>query len=211
VTGGAGYAVAKRLVDLLASIAALIVTLPIQLVVAALILVRMGHPVLFRQERPGKDGRVFELVKFRTMLAVDDAAGRITDEQRLTRLGRFLRSASLDELPTFVNVLRGDMSLVGPRPLLVDYLPRYSPRQARRHEVRPGITGLAQASGRNLLSWDEKLEMDVEYVERCSLWFDLSILVKTVLAVVRREGINAEGHVTMAEFHGAARGAVDAG
>jgi len=211
VIRGAGYFPLKRLIDLLASVMAIVVTLPIQLIVAGLILVRLGRPVFFRQKRPGKDGRVFELVKFRTMLDVDETKGLVTDEQRLTRLGQILRSASLDELPTFFNVLRGDMSLVGPRPLLVDYLPRYSPRQARRHEVHPGITGLAQASGRNSLSWEEKLEMDVEYVERCSFWLDAAILFRTVASVVRREGISAEGHVTMGQFQGAAQGAVDAG
>jgi lipopolysaccharide/colanic/teichoic acid biosynthesis glycosyltransferase len=155
--------------------------------------------VLFRQVRPGLAGQPFELVKFRTM-----RSGTGSDAERLTSLGRFLRSTSLDELPELWNVLRGDMSLVGPRPLLVEYLDLYSPRQARRHEVRPGITGLAQVAGRNLVGWDERFELDVEYVERRSLGLDLRILWRTAVAVVRREGVTAEGEATMPPFRGSA-------
>ena len=159
----------------------------------------MGSPVVFRQDRPGRDGRVFTLLKFRTMR---DGPG--TDEERITRLGAFLRSTSLDELPELWNVLRGDMSLVGPRPLLVRYLERYSARQARRHEVRPGLTGLAQVSGRNALGWEDRLELDVRYVETWTVGGDLRIMGRTVMAVLRREGISGEGEATMAEFRGRA-------
>ncbi|MHA6509061.1 sugar transferase [Tessaracoccus sp. Y1736] len=194
------YDVLKRGIDILLSAAALVLTSPIQLAVAALVRRKHGKPVLFRQTRPGLDGVTFELVKFRTMRHED--AEHVTDEQRLTKLGRVLRASSLDELPTLWNVLRGDMSLVGPRPLLIRYLPLYSPRQARRHEVRPGVTGLAQVSGRNALTWEEKFRLDVEYVDNRSLALDLSILLKTVQAVFRRSGINQEGHATMPEFIG---------
>ncbi|TBT82581.1 sugar transferase [Propioniciclava sinopodophylli] len=187
-----------------ASVAAvgLVATAPLQAVVALAVLAKHGRPVLFRQPRPGKDGRVFELVKFRTMLLPD--AQRVSDADRLTPLGRFLRSTSLDELPTLWNVLKGEMSLVGPRPLLVQYLDRYTPEQARRHEVRPGVTGLAQVRGRNGLDWDEKLALDVEYVDHRSLALDLRILWETVAVVLLRRGISAEGHATMAEFQGQA-------
>lgn len=194
------YDVLKRGIDILLSAAALVLTSPIQLAVAALVRRKHGKPVLFRQTRPGLDGVTFELVKFRTMRHED--AEHVTDEQRLTKLGRLLRASSLDELPTLWNVLRGDMSLVGPRPLLIRYLPLYSPRQARRHEVRPGVTGLAQVSGRNALTWEEKFRLDVEYVDNRSLALDLSILLKTLQAVFRRSGINQEGHATMPEFTG---------
>lgn len=189
----------KRAMDVMASVGALVVTAPVQAVVAIAVLIDVGRPVLFRQPRPGKDGRVFTLVKFRTM-----RAGASEDEQRLTRLGRFLRATSLDELPTFVNVLKGEMSLVGPRPLLVEYLERYTPEQARRHEVLPGITGLAQVSGRNGLTWEDKLALDVRYVDDRSLGLDLSILARTVTKVVRREGVSAEGHATAPKFTGTA-------
>lgn len=178
----------------------LIVTTPVQVGVAALVLVAHGRPVLFRQDRPGLNGAVFELVKFRTMRHAD--ADHTTDQQRLTMLGRVLRSTSLDELPTLWNVLKGDMSLIGPRPLLVRYLPLYSKEQARRHEVRPGVSGLAQASGRNALSWEDKLRLDVEYVDNRSLMLDFRILLMTVQAVFTRDGISQEGHVTMPEFTG---------
>jgi len=190
----------KRAVDVTVSGVGLVVTAPIQLATAAVVLAAHGRPVLFRQKRPGKDGRIFELVKFRTMRHPD--VTHITDGDRLTRVGRTLRASSLDELPTLWNVLRGDMSLVGPRPLLVEYLERYSPEQARRHEVRPGITGLAQVSGRNALSWDEKFALDVEYVDRRSLLLDLQILLTTLTSVLRREGISAPGQATMPLFTG---------
>lgn len=196
------YDVTKRAFDVVVAGAVLLVTLPAQLLIAVLIRLRLGKPVLFRQERPGRDEVVFELVKFRTMRDSDPGRGWVTDEERLTPLGRTLRSLSADELPTLWNVLRGDMSLVGPRPLLVRYLERYSPEQRRRHEVRPGITGLAQVSGRNLLSWEEKFALDVEYVDTRSMRVDLRILVNTVRQVFARQGISAEGAATMPEFLG---------
>ncbi|MEV5766689.1 sugar transferase [Micromonospora sp. NPDC052213] len=192
----------KRAIDLAAAVVLLVLTAPLVLVVAALVAAGLGRPVLFRQPRAGRHGQVFELVKFRTMLPPDPRRGRVRDGDRLTPLGRFLRSTSLDELPTLWNVLRGDMSLVGPRPLLTQYLPRYSPTQARRHEVRPGITGLAQVRGRNSLSWEEKLDLDVWYVDHRSLRLDLSILAATVRTVLRREGISAAGSATAPEFLG---------
>lgn len=192
----------KRGFDLAAGLSALLLSLPIQLAVAAAVAARLGRPVLFRQARPGLDGRPFELIKFRTMHPVDPARGRLDDESRLTRFGVLLRSTSLDELPTLWNVVRGDMSLVGPRPLLMEYLGRYSAEQARRHEVRPGLTGLAQVCGRNTLSWSDRLRLDVEYVDGRSLALDLGILLLTVRSVLRREGINRDGHVTMPEFTG---------
>jgi sugar transferase EpsL len=165
--------------------------------------VRLGAPVFFRQERPGLDGRPFTLVKLRSMTDARDATGRLlADDERLTPFGRFLRSTSLDELPELLNVLRGDMSLIGPRPLLTHYLPRYSEHHRRRHAVRPGITGLAQVSGRNAISWPQKFDRDVEYVERCSLALDAWILWRTARAVLTREGISAEGEATMPEFTG---------
>lgn len=194
------YDLLKRVIDVAVSAAALVITAPIQLVTAGLVLAAHGRPVLFRQVRPGLDERTFELVKFRTMRHAD--ATNVTDEDRLTKLGRLLRATSLDELPTFWNVLRGDMSLVGPRPLLVKYLPLYSPEQRRRHEVRPGVTGLAQAKGRNSLNWEEKFRLDVEYIENRSLLLDLKIILMTVRAVAAREGISEEGGATMSEFRG---------
>lgn len=196
----------KRCLDLVVGGAALVVSLPVQGVVAYLVKRNLGSPVLFRQPRPGKDAEVFEMVKFRTMLDVDEAKGLVTDEQRLTRFGAFLRSTSLDELPGLWNVVKGEMSLVGPRPLLVRYLDRYTPEQARRHEVRPGITGLAQVSGRNALAWEAKFAKDVEYVDNRSLLLDLRIIVATVAKVFKRDGISADGQATMTEFMGSGRG-----
>jgi sugar transferase EpsL len=188
----------KRGVDVVGALGALTVLSPIMAVVALLIRLRLGPPVLFRQPRPGKDGVLFNLLKFRTMSDARDADGRLLpDAERLTPLGRRLRRWSLDELPQFVNVLRGDMSLVGPRPLLPEYLGRYTPRQARRHEMRPGITGVAQLAGRNNTTWAERLERDVWYVEHWSLALDCKLIVRTLAAVVRRTGISAEGHATM--------------
>jgi lipopolysaccharide/colanic/teichoic acid biosynthesis glycosyltransferase len=173
--------------------------------VAVAIRVRMGSPVLFRQDRPGLQGRPFRLAKFRTMRAAAGPTGRpLPDGERLTALGRFLRASSLDELPQLWNVLAGDLSLVGPRPLLMQYLARYSPEQARRHEVRPGITGWAQVNGRNALSWEEKFALDVWYVDHWSLALDLRILALTALQVLRRSGISREGYATMPEFMGTA-------
>jgi lipopolysaccharide/colanic/teichoic acid biosynthesis glycosyltransferase len=192
----------KRVLDLSLTLPALILSLPVQGCVALLVRGRLGGPVLFRQERPGLEGRPFTMMKFRTMLPVDPERGQIDDATRMTRLGGFLRSTSLDELPTLWCIVRGDMSLVGPRPLLMQYLGRYSPAQARRHQVRPGLTGLAQVSGRNALTWDQKFRLDVEYVERQSLLLDLRIIAQTVRSVLRREGISADGAATMPEFVG---------
>jgi sugar transferase EpsL len=192
----------KRTFDLLLVLLSAPFWLPVLAVVTVLVRVKLGTPVFFRQKRPGQGARIFEMIKFRTMTDARDAAGQLLpDAVRLTPFGKFLRAASLDELPELLNVLRGDMSLVGPRPLLVHYLPRYSPRQARRHEVRPGITGWAQVKGRNALSWDEKFEWDVRYVESGSLGLDVKILLLTVKTVFVREGISAHGDATMPEFN----------
>lgn len=192
----------KRFLDLVVASLALVILSPVLLAVAVAIAVVMGRPVLFRQTRPGLHGRLFELRKFRTMEPVGE--GRVSDGDRLTRLGGWLRATSLDELPTLWNVLRGDMSLVGPRPLLVRYLDRYTPEQARRHDVRPGVTGLAQVRGRNALSWEEKFSYDVRYVETRCLRLDLRILAETMVRVLRREGVTADGHATAPEFLGTA-------
>jgi lipopolysaccharide/colanic/teichoic acid biosynthesis glycosyltransferase len=193
----------KRLIDVAVSASVLVVTAPVLAATAALVYVDVGRPLLFRQHRVGLGGQIFELVKFRTMKQAIGRDGRpLPDGERLTRIGRFLRASSLDELPQLVNVLRGDMSLVGPRPLLVEYLPRYSPEQARRHEVKPGITGLAQVAGRNLLSWPEKFALDVFYVDHVGLALDLKILARTVVAVITRDGISAAGQATMPVFQG---------
>jgi len=193
----------KRALDLAGAGAALSVLGPLTLGAAAAVRVAHGSPVLFRQKRPGLHAEPFHLYKFRTMRepkAGEDMLG--SDADRITPLGRFLRASSIDELPSLLNVLRGDMSLVGPRPLLMRYLDRYSPEQARRHEVKPGITGLAQVRGRNSLSWEEKLALDVEYVDNWSLLLDLQILVETVWKVVARQDVSHEGHATMPEFMG---------
>lgn len=194
---------AKRLMDvLLAGMALLLLALPLLLLVC-LVRARLGSPVLFRQARPGVQGRPFMMVKFRTMTEERGADGELLpDALRLTAFGRFLRASSLDELPELWNVLRGEMSLVGPRPLLMEYLPLYSPEQARRHEVRPGITGWAQVNGRNAVSWEERFKLDIWYVDHSSLWLDLRILWLTVRKVVAREGISAQGEATMPRFTG---------
>lgn len=199
---GSGYDPLKRLIDFVAASIGLVLTAPLQLVIALLVRRNLGSPVLFRQDRPGKNEQIFELAKFRTMKDVDPAKGLIDDADRLTPFGQFLRSTSLDELPTFLNVVKGEMSLVGPRPLLVRYLPRYNATQSRRHEVRPGITGLAQVNGRNTLSWDDKFAMDVEYVDNRSLLLDIKILFQTFAKVLARDGVDQEGGVTMDEFMG---------
>jgi lipopolysaccharide/colanic/teichoic acid biosynthesis glycosyltransferase len=172
--------------------------------IAFLVRLKLGSPVFFRQKRPGLDGKPFELLKFRTMADRRDAAGKeLPDSDRLTGIGRWLRATSLDELPELWNVIRGDMSLVGPRPLLMEYLPLYSPEQSRRHDVRPGITGWAQINGRNAISWEEKFKLDVWYVDNQSFWLDLKILFFTVFRVFQRSGISAEGEATMPKFTGA--------
>ncbi|MFN2399737.1 MAG: sugar transferase [Gemmatimonadaceae bacterium] len=198
----AGYK-GKRLLDLALVLGSSVLWVPLLAVIAAMVRLKLGAPVFFRQLRPGFRERPFHLVKFRSMTDHRDSSGSLlSDEQRITEFGRFLRTMSLDELPELWNVLRGDMSLVGPRPLLVKYLPRYSTAHRRRHDVRPGITGLAQVSGRNAIRWQEKLDLDLQYVERCSFWLDARILWLTARAVFRREGISAAGAATMPEFTG---------
>jgi len=193
----------KRVVDLTIALGAMVLLSPVMTAVALSILLVNGRPVLFQQWRPGRHGRLFRLTKFRTMAVDTGADGRpLGDAARLTRLGAFLRSMSLDELPQFWHVLNGTMSLVGPRPLLPEYLPLYSPQQARRHEVRPGITGLAQVTGRNYTDWETRLRLDVEYVDRLSWRLDLQIIIATIIAVCRREGISHPEHATMEKFQG---------
>lgn len=198
----------KRCLDIGVALPALVVTAPVQLAAAAAIRISMGGPVIFRQERPGLHGRPFTLMKFRSMRPIDPSRGWTDDSDdespRLTRVGNFLRATSIDELPTLWNVLRGDMSLVGPRPLLMQYLDRYTSEQARRHNVKPGLTGLAQISGRNTLSWEERFALDVEYADNQSLPLDLQILFRTFLVVFKREGVSEEGLPTMSEFQGTA-------
>ena len=196
---------AKRFLDILGASFGLVILSPVLFVVALLICRQMGAPVLFRQMRPGLHGRPFQMVKFRTMRDAVDAQGNaLPDSARLTRLGRFLRASSLDELPELWNVLKGEMSLVGPRPLLMEYLPLYSPAQARRHEVRPGVTGWAQVNGRNALSWEQKFALDVWYIDNRTLWLDLHIIWLTIRKVVARDGISAAGEATMPRFTGKA-------
>ncbi|MCG3646061.1 sugar transferase [Pseudomonas putida] len=193
----------KRFIDICASLCALILLSPVMAIVAWNIRKKLGSPVLFRQVRPGRDGKPFEMIKFRTMRdAVGGDGHPLADAERMTPFGSFLRASSLDELPELWNVLKGDMSLVGPRPLLMEYLPLYSQEQSRRHEVRPGVTGWAQVNGRNALSWDEKFKLDVWYVDNQSFLLDLKILFMTIKKVVVKEGISAEGNVTMSKFTG---------
>jgi sugar transferase EpsL len=197
----------KRPLDFLISLIALIVLSPVLLLIGLLVAVRLGRPILFRQVRPGLHGKPFTIYKFRTMTNARDADGHLLpDAERLTPFGRFLRSTSLDELPELFNVLKGDMSLVGPRPLLMEYLDRYTPEQARRHHVRPGITGWAQINGRNAIAWEEKFALDVWYVDHISLGLDLRILALTVWKVLRREGINQQGEATVSYFQGSETG-----
>jgi len=195
--------IGKRALDLSLAVPALAVLAPVGVAVGALARAKLGSPILFRQKRPGRNGEIFEILKFRTMTDARDASGALLpDDERLTAFGGLLRRTSLDELPTLWNVIRGDMSLVGPRPLLVQYLDRYTPEQHRRHEVAPGITGWAQVNGRNALTWKRKLELDVWYVENLSLRTDLGILFRTAAQVLGQRGISAEGHATMPEFMG---------
>jgi len=193
----------KRLFDIIAALLGLLLLLPLMALVFWQVRRKLGSPVFFRQVRPGLNGKPFEMIKFRTMRDAVNAAGdQLPDSERMTPLGRFLRSSSLDELPELWNVLKGEMSLVGPRPLLMEYLPLYSQEQYRRHEVRPGVTGWAQINGRNALSWDEKFKLDIWYVDNRSFWLDLKIIVFTVKKVVVRDGISADGEVTMTKFTG---------
>jgi lipopolysaccharide/colanic/teichoic acid biosynthesis glycosyltransferase len=199
---GARYERLKRALDLVVAALSLLLLLPLMGFLAILVWANLGRPVLFRQVRPGRHGVPFVLVKFRTMRDIDEARGLVTDADRLTRFGQHLRASSMDELPSLWNVVRGQMSLVGPRPLLMSYLERYTPEQARRHDRPPGLTGLAQVRGRNSLSWEEKLALDVWYVDNCNLLLDLRILRQTVFVVLRRQGIRAEGSATAPEFLG---------
>lgn len=193
----------KRLFDLIVSLFALLVFSPVIIFISWRIRKNIGSPILFRQIRPGLNGKPFEMVKFRTMRDAVDAKGKpLPDENRMTAFGNKLRNSSLDELPELWNVLKGEMSLVGPRPLLMQYLPLYNQEQARRHEVRPGITGWAQINGRNAISWEEKFKLDVWYIDHHSFWLDLKILLLTAKKVFIREGISANGHVTIAPFTG---------
>lgn len=193
----------KRLFDIFASVLGLLLLSPLILVLALQIFVKLGSPVFFRQNRPGKDGKPFDMIKFRTMLDAVDARGNpLPDVDRMTPLGQFLRSTSLDELPELWNVLKGDMSLVGPRPLLMEYLPLYSKEQYRRHDLRPGITGWAQVNGRNAISWDDKFKLDVWYVNNQSFLLDLKILFLTIKKVFARDGISGDGEATMSKFTG---------
>jgi sugar transferase EpsL len=198
----------KRLLDLFITIPCLIFGAPLLLALAILVKTKLGSPIVFKQERPGLKGRPFIMYKFRTMTNERDANGELLpDENRFTKFGKFIRSTSLDELPELLNVLKGEMSLVGPRPLLMKYLSRYSPEQARRHEVRPGITGWAQVNGRNAISWKTKFELDVWYVDNYNLFLDIKILFLTIKKVLIREGISQANHSTMSEFYGDSRDA----
>ncbi len=196
----------KRALDIICALAAIIVFCWLYIIVAVLVKIKLGSPVIFTQERPGKDAKIFKMYKFRTMTNEKDDDGRLLpDEQRLTKFGKFLRKTSLDELPEAFNILKGDMSVVGPRPLLVQYLSVYSPQQMRRHEVRPGLTGLAQIHGRNLLSWEERFVLDVRYVDNITFLGDVKIVFETVWkAFIKNEGISAENSVTMEKFTGTA-------
>lgn len=193
----------KRIIDIVCSGLGLIILSPILVIVAILIRFNLGSPIFFTQDRVGKDGKIFKMIKFRTMLEATDKWGEpLPDEDRLTPFGKFLRSTSLDEFPELINVLKGDMSLVGPRPLLVEYIELYSKEQWRRHEARPGITGWAQVNGRNSISWSDRFKLDVEYIDNFNILLDIKILIMTVLKVVKRDGISQDGHVTMEKFNG---------
>lgn len=193
----------KRLLDVLLSFIAVVLLSVVFFVVAILIKIKLGSPIIFCQERPGKNEKIFKMYKFRTMTDKKDENGKLLpDELRMTKFGEFLRKTSLDELPELINILKGDMSIIGPRPLLVKYLPLYNKEQRKRHSVRPGLTGLAQVNGRNAISWEEKFEYDIEYAEHITFFGDLKIFFKTILKVIKRDGISSEGNATAEEFKG---------
>lgn len=197
------YKYIKRILDIISSLLAIIILSPLLAVTAVLVKTKLGSPVLFKQERPGKDEKIFTLMKFRTMTDERDENGELLpDEVRLTKFGKFLRSTSIDELPELFNILKGDMSVIGPRPLLVEYIPKYNEHQHRRHEVRPGLSGWAQVNGRNTVSWEDKFDMDVHYVDNYSFAMDVKILFMTVLNVIKKEGISSETSATMEVFMG---------
>ncbi len=197
------YKYVKRILDIISSLLAIIILSPLLAVTSVLVKIKLGSPVLFKQERPGKNEKIFTLMKFRTMTDERDENGELLpDEVRLTKFGKFLRSTSIDELPELFNILKGDMSVIGPRPLLVQYLPRYNEHQHRRHEVKPGLSGWAQVNGRNAISWEEKFDFDVEYVDNYSLLMDIKVLFMTVANVLKRDGISSETSATMEEFMG---------
>lgn len=192
----------KRLLDIILSLIGIIITFPIILIIGLLVIIFLGRPAIFRQKRPGKDEKIFTMYKFRTMTNKKDKDGNLLpDEKRLTKFGKFLRKTSLDEIPEFFNILKGDMSFIGPRPLLVEYLDYYNEEEKHRHDVRPGLTGLAQINGRNLLSWEEKFKLDVEYVNNITFLGDVKIILKTIKTVLVREGISSESSATMEKFH----------
>ena len=193
----------KRFLDFILSLVAIICLSPVMLVTAILVRVKLGSPIIFKQERPGKNEKIFAMYKFRTMTDEKDAVGNLLpDEIRLTKFGKILRSTSLDELPELFNIMKGDMSIIGPRPLLVEYLPRYNEEQRHRHDVRPGLSGLAQVNGRNAISWEEKFQYDVEYVRNITFLGDCRIVFQTIKNVIKRDGISAEGSATMEKFQG---------
>ena len=196
----------KRFLDIIFSFILLVLLMPVYLLVYVLVRIKLGAPAIFKQKRPGKNAKIFTMYKFRTMTDEKDEKGHLLpDEKRLTKFGQFLRKTSLDELPELYNILKGDMSFVGPRPLLVKYLKRYNKEQMRRHKVPPGLTGWAQVNGRNAISWEEKFKLDVWYVDHRNLWLDIKIVFMTVIQVFKREGINQEGQATMGEFLGEKR------
>ena len=193
----------KRLLDILLSFIALVILSPVIIVVAILVRIKLGKPVLFKQERPGKDAKIFRMYKFRTMTDAKDENGELLpDAVRLTRFGKILRSTSLDELPELINILKGDMSIIGPRPLLIEYLPLYNEEQTHRHDVRPGLTGLAQINGRNLVDWESRFKLDVEYVNNLTFKMDLKIILNTIKTVIKKEGISDSAGITMEKFKG---------
>ena len=193
----------KRLLDFLLSLIAFIILMPLMLIIALLVCIKLGRPVIFKQKRPGKDEKIFTLYKFRTMTNEKDENGNLLpDEKRLTKFGKFLRSTSLDELPELINIIKGDMSIVGPRPLLLEYLPLYNEEQKKRHIVKPGLTGLAQINGRNNLNWEERFKEDVYYTENISFYMDVKIILKTVEKVIKRENISEDGNATVRKFEG---------